>query len=111
MKKADVLIALMAGMLLATSAFARTDFNKTIVGTWSFDLGGGFMATVEYKSDGTLIQKMGDLTITGTYTVQNNKMTTIVKGQTTAFTIISGDESTITMKRDKDGKTVVYKKQ
>jgi hypothetical protein len=111
MKKAYVLIALLAGMVLITSAFAKTDFSKSIVGTWSFDLGGGFMSTVEYKSDGTLIQKMGDLTITGTYTVQKEKMTTIVKGQTTVFTIVSGDETTITLKRDKDGKIVVYKKQ
>jgi uncharacterized protein (TIGR03066 family) len=111
MKKAHVLFALAAGLLAFTMAFARTDYGKTIVGSWSFDLGGGFMATVEYKGDGSLVQKMGDLTITGTYKVEGNKMTTTVKGQVTVFTIMSGDESTLTLKRDKDGKTVVYKKQ
>ncbi len=111
MKKTGVLFALAAGMLLVTIAFAKTDFSKTIIGTWSFDLGGGFMSTVEYKSDGSLIQKMGDLTMSGTYKVEGNKMTTTVNGQITVFTIISGDESALTVKRDKDGKTVVYKKQ
>ena len=111
MKKTHVLFALAAGLLAFTMAFGKTDYGKTIVGAWSFDLGGGFMATVEYKGDGSLVQKMGDLTITGTYKVEGNKMTTTVKGQVTVFTIMSGDESTLTLKRDKDGKTVVYKKQ
>lgn len=111
MKKSRILFALLAGMFLFTVAFAKTDFTKTIAGIWDFDLGGGFMSTVEYKTDGSLIQKMGDLTISGTYKIQGNKLTTIVKGQTTVFTIISGDDATLTVKRDKDGKTVVYKKK
>jgi len=111
MKKAKVLIAVLAAMFLFAAAFAKTDFGKTIAGAWSFDMGGGFMATVEYKADGSLVQKMGDLTMTGTYKVQGNKLTTTVQGQVTAFTIVSGDASTMTVKRDKDGKTVVYKKK
>lgn len=111
MKKANVLFALAAVLLAVTLAFANTDFSKTIVGTWNFDLGGGFMATVEYKADGTLVQKMGDLTMAGTYKVQGNKLTTTVKGQVTAFTITSADDTTFTVKRDKDGRIVVYKKQ
>ncbi len=111
MKKSLFLFTLLAGMLFMNTAFAETDYSKTIAGIWSFDLGGGFMSTVEYKTDGSLIQRMGDLTITGIYKVQKNKLTTTVKGQITVFTILSSDASSITLKRDKDGKTVVYKKQ
>jgi uncharacterized protein (TIGR03066 family) len=111
MKKAKILITLCAAMFLFSTAFAKTDFSKTIAGTWNFDMGGGYMATVEYKADGSLVQKMGDLTIAGTYKVQGDKLTTTVKGQVTVFTIVSGDASTMTVKRDKDGKTVVYRKK
>ncbi|HOT46019.1 MAG TPA: hypothetical protein PLM53_17570 [Spirochaetota bacterium] len=110
MKKAHVLFALLAGLLAFTMAFGKADYGKTIVGTWSFDLGGGFMATVEFKGDGSLVQKMGDLTMAGTYKVEGDKLTTNVNGQVTVFTITSGDESSITMKRDKDGRIIVYKK-
>jgi len=111
MKKSPVLFALLAGLLAFTMAFAKADYGKTIVGAWSFDLGGGFMATVEYKGDGSLVQKMGDLTLTGTYKVEGDKLTTNVKGQITVFTITTGDGSSLTMKRDKDGKIIVYRKQ
>ncbi|MBP7738179.1 MAG: hypothetical protein KA369_19545 [Spirochaetes bacterium] len=111
MKKAKVLIAVFAAMFLFATAFAKTDYSKTIAGAWSFDMGGGFMATVEYKADGSLVQKMGDLTMAGTYKIQGDKLTTTVQGQVTVFTIVSGDATTMTVKRDKDGKTVVYKKK
>lgn len=111
MKKSPVLFALLAGLLAFTMAFAKADYGKTIVGAWSFDLGGGFMANVEYKGDGSLVQKMGDLTLTGTYKVEGDKLTTNVKGQITVFTITTGDGSSLTMKRDKDGKIIVYRKQ
>ena len=104
-------MALLTGMFLITCAFAKIDYSKKITGVWNFDMGGGFMATVEYKDDGSLIQKMGDLTMTGTYKVQGDKLTTTVSGQITVFTIVSGDDATMTVKRDKDGRTIVYKKK
>jgi hypothetical protein len=111
MKKLFILTALCAGIMIGIASQAETNYGAAIVGTWKFDLGGGFMATVEYKSDGTLVQKVGDMVMQGTYTVTGNKMKTVVKNQTTMFTFISLAGNKLTIKRDTDGKTIVYTKQ
>ena len=81
-----------------------------IVGTWGFDMN-GTQATVEYKQDGSFSQNMFGFTIAGTYTIKDNKLTTIVKDQKTSFTIVSCTPSSVTIKRDRDGMTVVYTKK
>lgn len=109
MKKRYLQTALLAFFLSVSAVFAA-DFGKMIVGTWSFDMGGNFMATVEYTSSGTLTQKMGDISISGTYRVEGKKLTTVVQGQTTVFTIVKAAQDSMTIKRDKDGKLIVYKR-
>ncbi|HOD15596.1 MAG TPA: hypothetical protein PK307_16515 [Spirochaetota bacterium] len=82
----------------------------SIVGKWGFDMN-GFPATVDYRQDGTLSQDMFGLSLTGTYTVKGNRLTTIVSGTTTVFTIVSCSPSIVTVRRDRDGLTVVYSKK
>jgi hypothetical protein len=81
-----------------------------IAGTWKFDLGGGRMAIVEYKTDGSFIQSISGITMKGTYTVKNGKLITTLDGAKAEFTIVLCKGDSMTVKRDKDGKTVVYKK-
>lgn len=98
-------------MMFCGAAFSQTDYGKTIIGTWKFDLGSGYMATIEYKTDGTFEQKVDELIIQGTYKVTGNKLKTVTRGQTTLFTIVSFEDKQLTVKRDKDGRTIVYIKQ
>ncbi len=105
------ILTLAALCVLVTSIVFAADFKKDIIGTWEFDLGGGFMAVTEYKANGTFSQKMGETTIPGTYTVQGSKLTTIASGKTTVFTIEKSDKKTMTVKRDTDGKTMIYKRK
>ena len=106
-----IITALAAALLFFGAAYGQADYGKSIIGTWKFDLGGNFWATVEYKADGTFSQTMGGMTITGTYSVKGTTLKTDVKGQMTEFTIVSSDAKIMTLKRNKDGKTIVYTKQ
>lgn len=100
--------------LTAVMAFALTASVRaadcSITGIWGFDMNGA-SASIEYKSDGTLSQDMFGMNVKGTYTVKGNKLTTVVSKTTTVFTIVSCTPTVITVKRDKDGMTVVYKKK
>ena len=109
MKKSIFSIA--AVVVLLGSMLLAGDVKKEIVGSWTFDLGGGYMASADYKANGTFDQKMGEMTISGTYTVQGNKITTVASGRTTVFTVEKSDASSMTLKRDSDGKIMVYKKK
>jgi hypothetical protein len=89
----------------------QTDYSRAIIGTWKFDLGSGFMATIEYKSNGTFEQTVGEMIIGGTYVVNGDKLKTTTKSQTTLFTIVSYADNKMTIKRIKDGRIIIYKKQ
>ncbi len=81
------------------------------MGSWEFEMGGGFKAQVEYKADNSFVQKMGEMTINGTYTLKNNTLTTVANSKSTVFTIVKSDSASMTVKRNKDGKTLVYTKK
>jgi len=83
---------------------------ENVTGQWKFDMGGGYLAQVEYKADGTFVQTMSGMNISGKYTVKNKVLTTDVSGKQTVFSIISCGGDKLTVKRQKDGKTVVYTK-
>jgi len=68
------------------------------------------MATIEYKPNGTFEQTVGEMIIGGTYVVNGDKLKTVTKNQTTHFVIISLADGKMTIKRLKDGRTIVYKK-
>jgi uncharacterized protein (TIGR03066 family) len=110
MKKSVIVMAFLACALGFGAAAAKAD-GASIVGKWKFDLGGNFMASVEYRADGTLVQITGGMTMTGTYVLTGDKLTTVVNGQATTFTIVSRTDSTMTIRRDRDGKTVTYTKE
>jgi hypothetical protein len=105
-KKQLFLAAVMAFAITAGAVAA----DCSITGIWGFDMN-GTSASIEYKSDGTMSQDMFGMNVKGTYTVKGNKLTTVVSNQTTVFTIVSCTPTVITVKRDKDGLTVVYKKK
>jgi hypothetical protein len=107
MNKKRLFFAALLSIGLAAGALAA---DCSMTGTWVFDMK-GMSATVEYKADGTLSQDMFGMQVTGTYTVKGNKLTTVVGDTTTVFTILSCSPTAITIKRDKDGMTVVYKKK
>lgn len=121
MKKMNSILMVLAIMIFLGTAYSQTDpiqtnpiqtdYSKAIIGTWKFDLGSGFLATIEYKSNGTFEQTVDEMIIGGTYAINGNKLKTVTKGQATLFTIISLADNKMTIKRVKDGRTIVYKKQ
>jgi hypothetical protein len=121
MKKAKSALMVLAVMFFLVTVYGQTDpgqpvpvqtdYSKAIIGTWKFDLGSGFMATIEYKSNGKFEQTVGEMIIGGTYSVNGDKLKTVTKNQTTIFTIVSLADNKMTIKRVKDGRTIVYTKQ
>ena len=110
MKKTYPALLVMAASLILLPLEGRGDCGKKLPGTWVIDLG-GITATAEYRNNGTLVQKMPGLTLTGTYTVKGGSFTTVVQGRTTIFTILSCDGNTLKIKREMDGKILVYRKK
>ncbi|MBN1533622.1 MAG: lipocalin family protein [Spirochaetes bacterium] len=102
-----ILLAAMIPFVLAVQGSADCD---TVTGLWKFDLGGGYMASAEYKSDGSFVQTMQGMTINGTYTVKGGKLTTDVSGTKTVFSILSCTGNSMTLKRDRDGRTMIFNK-
>jgi hypothetical protein len=104
-----ILLAAMVPFVLAVQGNA--DCNS-VTGLWKFDMGGGRMASAEYKADGSFVQSMPGMTINGTYTVKGGKLETTVKdsGSKTTFTIVNCKGNSMTLKRDKDGRTMIYNK-
>ncbi|HPV42966.1 MAG TPA: hypothetical protein PKX40_17450 [Spirochaetota bacterium] len=111
MKKIQIITVIIAGIVLASPMRGQTDYNGAIVGIWKFDMGAGIMATIEYRKDGTFQQVVDELVIVGTYLVKGNKLKTISRGQTTMYTIVSLVDKELTIKRDRDGRTIVYIRQ
>ena len=107
MRKLTVPLILFSALFFINAAAVR----HAIVGSWEFDMGGGFKAQVEYKADNSFVQKMGEMTINGTYTLKNNTLTTVANSKSTVFTIVKSDNASMTVKRNKDGKTLVYTKK
>ena len=96
-------------LVIGTAAGALAA-DCSMTGAWVFEMN-GMSATVEYKADGTMAQEMFGMQVKGTYTVKGNKLTTLVGDTTTVFTIVSCTPTAVTVKRDTDGKTVVYRKK
>jgi hypothetical protein len=111
MKKIFVITIISIGLLLTSPAYSQTDYSSSIIGTWKFDMGAGIMATIEYRKDGSFQQKVDEMIIGGTYSIKGKKLKTITRGNTTLFTIISLVDKELTIKRDKDGRTIVYIRQ
>ena len=113
MKKTFVFTVLLSLMLAFSNAMAGggPDYDKEILGSWQFDMGGGMMASVEYKADGTFIQKISEMTISGKYTIKGSKLTTVANKKTTVFSFHTVEGKKITLIRDTDKKTVVYIKK
>ena len=111
MRKISAIALIISGLFLTSLAYSQTDYSAAIIGTWKFDMGAGIMATIEYKKDGSFQQTVEEMIVGGTYSVKGNKLRTKIKGTTTMFTIMSYNEKELTIKRDKDGRTIVYIKQ
>ncbi|OHD62772.1 MAG: hypothetical protein A2176_14845 [Spirochaetes bacterium RBG_13_51_14] len=99
---------LMNGVLFFSPVNSQVDYGQAILGTWEFDLGMGYMATIEYRSDGTFEQKVDEMITGGTYTVNGTRLKTVTREKATMFTIISLVDNKLTIKRDRDGRTIVY---
>lgn len=96
-------------LLIAAVSFAA-DYKKDIVGSWTYDFGGA-TAKVDHKADGTFVIVMKDVTVKGTYAVDGNKLTmTTSDGKKNTYTIESFDGKKMPVKRDKDGRVIVYNK-
>lgn len=97
-------------LLIAAISFAA-DYKKDIVGTWTYDFG-GIASTIDHKADGTFVLVMKDITVKGTYTVDGKKLVLITSdGKKTPYTIESFEGKKMTIKRDKDGRVIVYNKK
>jgi len=113
-KKQSVLIALMLS-LGVIPAFAD-DCYKQLPGTWEYLVerstnGDDTMGSLEYKADGTMIVKIPkyNLTATGTYSMQDQKIRTVFGKQERTFVITSCTPDSMTNKRD-DGKVEQFKR-
>lgn len=93
-------------MLAASLAFAA-DYAKAIVGKWGFEFKGQSAAT-EYRPDGTFTQIMGDTKVDGKYAVRGNILNLDVGGKKTPWTIQSFDGKRMSMKRERDGRVIIY---
>lgn len=104
--------ALAAALLSAGNLYAA-DCAKTVPGNWEFDLGGGVMASVEYKANGTFMQKVPayKIEVSGTYTVSGDNFKTTAEGQSKEFTLSKCDAKSMTIKRTADGKVMEYKRK
>ncbi|MBP7738181.1 MAG: hypothetical protein KA369_19555 [Spirochaetes bacterium] len=111
MKQLSFTACIIAGLILASPVSGQADFGAVIVGTWKFDMGAGIMAAIEYRNNGTFQQTVDELIIGGTYKIKRNKLITVSKGRTTVYTIVSLVDKELTIKRDKDGRTIVYIRQ
>jgi hypothetical protein len=107
--KKKVLALLIFFVLMATLVFAA-DYKKDIIGNWSYEFKGQ-QATVEHKADDTFTLVMGANTVKGKYTVKGNTLTLITDGKSTLYTIQSYDGKKMAMKREKDGRVIVYVKK
>ena len=110
MKKAALLLA--ACVLVFPFVFANAGGTDcyNLVGTWNFDMGGGRMAHVTYGADGKFVQKMPGIDLSGTYKQHGKTFKTEVNSKSTNFTIVSCTSKKLTVKRDKDGMTMLYTK-
>jgi len=108
MKKIILVLSVFA-LLITTVAFAA-DYQKLIIGSWTYEFKGQ-QAAVEHNTDGTFSLVMGTTTVKGTYTVKGNSLTLITEGKKTPYTIQSYDGKKMTMKRDKDSRIIVYVKK
>jgi hypothetical protein len=107
--KKSIMVSIVFIMFIATLAFAA-DYKKDIVGNWTYEFKGQ-QATVEHKADGTFTLVIGKTTVKGTYTVNESTLTLVTDGKNTPYTIQSYDGKKMTMKRDKDGRVIVYVKK
>ena len=97
-------------LLVAAVCFAA-DYKKDIVGNWMYTFKGA-ESEIDHKADGTFALVMKNTTVKGTYTVDGNKLNlTTPEGKKIAYTIQSYDGKKMTMKRDSDGREIVYNKK
>lgn len=96
-------------VLIATLVFAA-DYKKDIIGNWTYEFKGQ-QAAVEHKADGTFTLVMGTTTVKGKYTVKGSLLTLVTDGKETPYAIQSYDGKKMTMKREKDGRVIVYVKK
>ena len=97
-------------LLIAAVSFAA-DYKKDIVGTWMYVFK-GTDAKIDHKADGTFVLVMKDTTVKGTYTVDGNKLTLITpEGKKVGYTIQAFEGKKMTIKRDADGREIVYNKK
>ncbi|MCU0848331.1 MAG: hypothetical protein MUD12_10630 [Spirochaetes bacterium] len=101
-------IAAMITGIFFVPAFAGNDCQKSLPGKWYFDMGGGFIVTVEYRGDGTFIQKMTSVTMKGTYAVKDGGFETTIDGQKADYTIVSCENNKMTVRRNRDGRIMEY---
>lgn len=126
MKKKMIFLSFVAILVVYGSAFSQVnpaqvnpgpavpsqeDYATIIIGTWKFDLGSGYLSTIDYLSDGTFIQQVDELIVKGTYKVSGKTLKTVTRGRATLFTIVSFENNKLTIKRVRDGRTIVYEKQ
>jgi hypothetical protein len=110
MKKSLTLIAAIAIMMPFVFVNAGSADCDNVTGSWKFDLGGGHMSSVSYGENGKFVQKVGKITIDGTYTLKGRTIRTRANGRIMDFTILSCSDTTMTVRRMMDGKTLLYQK-
>jgi hypothetical protein len=109
MKKRATVLSIVF-LLVAVLSFAA-DYKKDIVGIWTYDFA-GVTSTIDHKADGTFTLVMKDTTVKGTYAVDGKKLVLITQdGKKVPYTIESFDGKKMTVKRDKDGRVIVYNKK
>jgi heat shock protein HslJ len=118
MKKSIILITMFSSLFLLSNirADAEPNYKKEIVGTWQYNIADGNKVlknnpTIEHKANGTFIQKMGNNTFTGKYTIKGNKLTYTMGKQTSVYIFQSINGKILTYKSEPGGKITELEKK
>jgi uncharacterized protein (TIGR03066 family) len=109
MKKSIAVLSIVF-LLVAAVCFAA-DYKKDIVGSWTYAFKGAD-SKIDHNADGTFVLVTRNITVKGTYAVDGNKLTlTTPEGKKIGYTIQAYDGKKMTIKRDADGREIVYNKK
>ncbi len=108
--KRNVVVLSIVFLLVAAVCFAA-DYKKDIVGSWTYTFKGAD-SKIDHNADGTFVLVTKNITVKGTYGVEGNKLTlTTPEGKKIGYTIQSYSGKKMTIKRDADGREIVYNRK
>ncbi len=108
--KRNVVVLSIVFLLVAAVCFAA-DYKRISSGVGRTPLKGAD-SKIDHNADGTFVLVTKNITVKGTYGVEGNKLTlTTPEGKKIGYTIQSYSGKKMTIKRDADGREIVYNRK